>query len=72
MPKFIEVKVANNADVFMFECDREDDIILINADHIVAIIPKGETCLIKLPGDNSIIHAQHSATWVMGLINGHQ
>lgn len=72
MPKFIEIKVASDPGVFMFECDREDDFILINVDHIVAIIPRGETCLIKLPGENSIIYAQHSATWVMGLINGHQ
>ena len=72
MPKIIEVKFVEDPDVFRFKCDREDDYILINVDHIVAIIPKGETCIIKLSGPNTDIHAQHSASWVMGLINGHQ
>lgn len=70
MSKFIEIKVTSNPDVFMFECDKEDEYILINADHIVSIIPNGDTCIIKLTGENSTIYAQHSATWVMGLING--
>lgn len=72
MPKFIEVKIYNDPDVFRFECDKEDEYILINVDHIDTIIPKGETCLINLSGLNNSIHARHSATWVMGLINGHQ
>lgn len=69
MPKFIEVKIDNNPDVFPFECDKEDEYVLINVDHIDTIIPKGETCLINLSGLNNSIHARHSAIWVMGLIN---
>lgn len=72
MAKFIEVKLVDDSDVFRFECDKEDEYIIINVDHVLTIIPKGETCIIKLSGLSADIHARHSATWVMGLINGHQ
>ena len=73
MPKFIEVKIDNDSDVFRFECDKEDDYILINVDNIAIIEPKGEKCIIRLSWPNAKpIHARHSATWVMGLINGNQ
>lgn len=70
MAKFFEVKRAENPEVFRFECDKEDGDILINVDHIVSIIPNGETCLIMLNGYPGTVHAQHSTAWVMGLING--
>ncbi len=73
MAKFIEVKKAKNPDLFRFECDNEDDYILINVEYIIAIIPKGKICEIRLLGINGKswnIRVQHSATWVMGLING--
>ena len=70
MAKFIEVKCSENPEVFQFECDREDEYILINVDHIVTITPNGNKCLIKISGANPDILVNHSALWVMGLING--
>jgi hypothetical protein len=69
MDKFIEVKRAENPEVFRFECDKEDEYILINVDHIVTITPKGEKCLIQLSGEKFDILVDHSASWVIGLIN---
>ena len=68
MAKFFEVKRAENPEVFRFECDKEDEYILINADHIVTITPKGEKCLIQLSGEIDIL-VDHSASWVIGIIN---
>lgn len=75
MAKFIEVKRTPVDRTFMFECDRKvgasaSDTVLINVDHIVSIDPMGETCIIKLAGQRYDFHADHSALWVMGLING--
>lgn len=69
MAKFIEVKRAVNPDVFRFECDKEDEYVLINVAHIVTITPNGEKCLIKLSGEKFDILVNHSASWVIGLIN---
>lgn len=69
MAKFIEVKRAENAKEFRFECDKENEFILINVDHIVTITPKGEKCLIQLSDKKSDILVDHSAAWVIGLTN---
>ena len=75
MAKFIEI---NQASRIMRRVQGEEvheyvhEPILVNVDQILTIIPQGETCIITFPGDTENIYADHSATWVMGLINGHQ
>lgn len=74
MAKFIEVKLVADSRMLMFQTDYKTRIYasetaLINVDHIVAIVPHDKTCVIKSNGMQDI-HADHSAIWVMGLING--
>lgn len=73
MAKFIEVNQScrisrrvQGEDVF----DYVDNSIYINSDLIEAIIPQGEQCIIKMSSGGDTIYANHSALWVIGLING--
>lgn len=79
MPKFIEVKRAESPKIYsVFGCNgkydpNDSEYVLINVEHIASIIPKEENfCIITMACNCADIYAQHSATWVMGLINGHQ
>lgn len=69
MAQFIEVKLARDSNIFMFECDREDDTLIINVDHILVIKPEGDRCVIVLADPDYVVCAEHSAEWVLGLIN---
>lgn len=73
MAKFIEV----NRHSHVYRRVQGEDVregviepVIINTDHILAIIPQGETCIIAFAGDAENICVAHSAMWVMGLING--
>ena len=73
MAKFIEVnqvcrvsRRVQGEDVY----DYVNDPVIINSDKILTIIPQGEHCIITFPGDTDNIYAAHSASYVMGLING--
>lgn len=73
MAKFIEVnqvcrvsRRVQGEDVYDFV----DEPIYINSDLIETIIPQGETCNIKMTSGGETITANHSALWVIGLING--
>ena len=50
--------------------DYVDQPIYINTDLIETIIPQGETCIIRMTSGGDTITANHSALWVIGLING--
>ena len=61
MAKFIEVNIGS-----------DNSPIYINADLIETIIPYGEQCIIRLASERDAITANHSALWVISLINGTQ
>lgn len=75
MAKFIEVKLTKDSMRAALICAPESGIVvssdrvLINVYYIVAILPMGDTCIIRMSAAQDI-HADHSAAWVMGLING--
>lgn len=73
MAKFIEINQScrvsrrvQGEDVYEYM----DEPIYINSDLIEAIIPQGEQCIIKMTSGGETITANHSALWVIGLING--
>ena len=73
MAKFIEInrvcrisRRVQGEDVY----DYVDEPIYINTDLIETIIPQGETCIIRMTFGGDTITANHSALWVIGLING--
>lgn len=75
MAKFIEVKQScrisrrvQGEDVYVYV----DESIYINSDLIETIIPQGEQCIIRMTSGGATITANHSALWVIGLINGKQ
>ena len=73
MAKFIEInqvcrisRRVQGEDVY----DNVVEPIYVNTDLIEAIIPQGETCKICMKSREATITANHSALWVIGLING--
>ena len=73
MAKFIEVNQSclisrrvQGEDIF----DSVSEPVYINSDLIEAIIPQGEQCIIRMTSGGDTITADHSALWVIGLING--
>lgn len=72
MAKFIEVnQVVHISRCFMGEevIKKVYEPIYINTDLIETIIPQGETCIIRMTSGGDTITANHSALWVIGLIN---
>ena len=73
MAKFIEVnQVGHISRRVMGEEVFENvyELVYINVDLIETIIPQGETCIIRMTSGGDTITANHSALWVIGLING--
>lgn len=75
MAKFIEInqvcrvsRRVQGEDVYEYV----NEPLYINADLIETIIPQGETCIIRMTSGGATLTANHSALWVIGLINGTQ